>query len=75
MLHRRDFLKCCTAGGLGLYPALSLAAAANDGHPLAPRPSHFPPRARRLIVVFLTGGVSTVSIWLLETFPGLQSIG
>ena len=24
---------------------------------------------------FLTGGVSAVSIWLLETFPGLQSIG
>jgi cytochrome c-type biogenesis protein len=26
-------------------------------------------------IAFLTGGVSTVSIWLLETFPGLQSIG
>ena len=26
-------------------------------------------------VGFLTGGVSAVSIWLLETFPGLQSIG
>ena len=24
---------------------------------------------------FLTGSVSAVSIWLLETFPGLQSIG
>ena len=26
-------------------------------------------------IAFLTGGVSTASIWLLETFPGLQSIG
>ena len=26
-------------------------------------------------IAFLTGGVSSVSIWLLETFPGLQSIG
>ena len=24
---------------------------------------------------FLTGSVSTVSIWLLETFPSLQNIG
>jgi cytochrome c-type biogenesis protein len=26
-------------------------------------------------VAFLTGGISNVSIWLLETFPGLQNIG
>ena len=26
-------------------------------------------------IAFLTGGVSTVSVWLLEMFPGLQSIG
>jgi cytochrome c-type biogenesis protein len=26
-------------------------------------------------IAFLTGGVSAASIWLLETFPGLQSIG
>src|SRR6201998_2709478 len=26
-------------------------------------------------IAFLTGGVSTVSIWLLETFPSLQTIG
>jgi cytochrome c-type biogenesis protein len=24
---------------------------------------------------FLTGGVSSVSIWLLETFPSLQNFG
>ncbi|MDE2061535.1 MAG: sulfite exporter TauE/SafE family protein [Bradyrhizobium sp.] len=26
-------------------------------------------------IAFLTGGVSAVSVWLLETFPSLQSIG
>ena len=26
-------------------------------------------------VAFLTGSVSTVSIWLLETFPSLQNLG
>jgi cytochrome c-type biogenesis protein len=26
-------------------------------------------------VAFLTGAISNVSIWLLETFPGLQNIG
>src|SRR5712691_7451546 len=59
-LHRRDFLKCCAAGSLGLYPALSLAAQLNEGHPLAPRPAHVPAKARNLIVVFLTGGFSHV---------------
>ena len=26
-------------------------------------------------VLFLTGGMQTVSFWLLETFPALQTIG
>jgi cytochrome c-type biogenesis protein len=26
-------------------------------------------------IAFLTGSISAVSIWLLETFPGLQNIG
>jgi cytochrome c-type biogenesis protein len=26
-------------------------------------------------IAFLTGAISNVSIWLLETFPGLQNIG
>jgi hypothetical protein len=57
---RREFLKCCAAGSLGLYPALSLAAEVHGGHPLAPRPTHFPAKAKNLIVVFLTGGFSHV---------------
>ena len=60
LLPRRDFLKCCTAGGLGLYPLLSLAAERNEGGPLVPKRTHFPARAKNLIVIFLTGGVSHV---------------
>ena len=37
---------------------LSLAAALNDGHPLAPKPAHFEPKAKQLLFVFLTGGFS-----------------
>ena len=70
VLNRRDFLKCCSAGGLGLYPALALAAQRNGGGPLAPRPSHFPARARNLIFVFLTGGFSHVDTF--DYKPKLQ---
>jgi hypothetical protein len=62
-LHRRGFLGCCAgaaAGGLGLYGRLSLAAALHGGGPLAPWPGHHRARARRLVLVFLTGGVSHV---------------
>jgi hypothetical protein len=56
-------LKCCAAGvagGLGLRSPWALAAALDGGGPLAPRPAHFAPRAKQLVVVFLTGGVSHV---------------
>jgi hypothetical protein len=47
-------------GGVGLHARLALAAQLGAGHPLAPRQGHFPPKAERLIVVFLTGGYSQV---------------
>jgi hypothetical protein len=59
-----------TASGLGLYRRLSIAAELNGGHPLAPRPGHFPAKAKHLIVFFMTGGFSH-----LDTFdykPQLQ---
>src|SRR6516225_5331880 len=59
-MHRRNFLKCCTAGSLGLYPALSLAARVNGAEVLPPRRTHFEPKAQNLIFVFLTGGMSHV---------------
>src|SRR3954468_2142729 len=75
-LHRRSFLgqaalaTASAAGGLGLYHRLGQAADLNGGHPLAPRPGHFPARAKHLIVFFMTGGLSH-----LDTFdykPRLQ---
>jgi Protein of unknown function (DUF1501) len=61
-MNRREFFRCSAcglaAGGLGLYPRLSFAAALYDGHPLAPKAAHFPPKAKQLIFVFLTGGFS-----------------
>ncbi len=73
-MKRRRFLQCCgglaTAGG-GLYPTLLMAAKIHNGHPLAPKPTHFEPKAKRLLFIFLTGGFSH-----LDTFdpkPKLRS--
>lgn len=62
-LHRRDFLKCsaaCAAGSFGLHSALHLAATEYGGHPLAPKLSHTPAKAKQMLFVFLTGGFSHV---------------
>ncbi len=63
-IDRRQFLGHCAAGtagvALGLRQQLSLAAELGGGHPLAPRATHYPPRAKRLLLVFLTGGFSHV---------------
>jgi hypothetical protein len=74
-LTRRSLLRrasaFATAGGLGLYRQLSIAAALNEGHPLAPRPGHHPAKAKHLIIFFMTGGFSH-----LDTFdykPKLQA--
>lgn len=62
---RRGFLGSAVAGSL-LMPGLLhelLAADAGVGDssdPLAPRPSHFPARAKHVIFLFMTGGVSHV---------------
>jgi hypothetical protein len=75
-MNRREFVCRCAGwaaagSSLGIYPKLALAAALQEGHPLAPKPTHFPPKAKHLIFVFLTGGVSH-----LDTFdpkPKLQA--
>ncbi len=62
-LRRRTFLgrsAGLAAGGLGLYPILARAVALGGAEVLAPRPTHFPPKAKHLIVLFLTGGMSHV---------------
>jgi hypothetical protein len=63
-LDRRRFLRCtatgAAVGGAALRSQLAMAAGLGDGHPLAPKPSHFPGKAKRLIVFFMTGGISHV---------------
>lgn len=63
-IDRRRFLQCTTAGaalgGTALRSQLTLAAGLNNGHPLAPRKSHFPATAKRLVILFMTGGISHV---------------
>jgi hypothetical protein len=61
-MRRRTFLKCVPASltAAGLYPLLARAAVEHGGHPLAPRPTHFPAKAKHLIFIFLTGGFSHV---------------
>ncbi|MGH7140583.1 MAG: DUF1501 domain-containing protein [Pirellulales bacterium] len=63
MATRREFLARSSAAGLagfGLQPLLLRAADANGGGPLAPKPGHFPAKAKRLVFLFLTGGFSHV---------------
>jgi len=73
-LDRRQFLNgaaaAAAAGGLGLHHRLTMAAGLNGGHPLAPRPGHFPARAKHLIVFFMTGGMSQVDTF--DYKPTLQ---
>ncbi len=64
LINRRRFLAdtagVVAGGTLGLQAKYLLAAEQGGGHPLAPRRSHFAPRAERLIFIFLTGGMSHV---------------
>src|SRR5205823_1008253 len=66
---RRFFLRSAVAGS-ALLPALVRSLANEDGRdkpgrspdtdPLAPRPPHFPAKAKRVIFLFMSGGVSHV---------------
>src|SRR5206468_10103528 len=65
-LTRRDMLRRC-ACGFGYLALTSLlaetarVASAAGNNPLAPRPPHFPPRARRIIFLFMPRGPSQVA--------------
>jgi hypothetical protein len=66
MKTRRDFLYGSAktmAAAWGTYPLLCATVAANGGGPLAPKPGHFPAKAKRLLIVYLTGGVSHVDLF------------
>src|SRR5687768_14284724 len=57
-MHRRTFIRSLAGSSLILPGVLSNLLAADD--PLAPRATHFPPRARRVIFLHMSGGVSHV---------------
>ena len=56
---RRSFLQSAVAGSL-LFPGLVRQLLADSGDPLAPLPPRFPAKAKRVIFLFMTGGVSHV---------------
>ena len=62
-LSRRQLLRC-TAGGIGSLALAGLladeAAAAAAIGPLVPKPGHHPARAKSVIFLYMTGGVSHV---------------
>ncbi len=71
-LTRRYFLRDCTLG-LGAMALASLGQAnAQAGNPLAPRPGHFPARAKRVIFLFMAGGPSHLE--LFDPKPTLQRL-
>jgi len=56
---RRHFLRSAAASSL-LFPGIINQLLADDGDPLAIREPHFPPKAKNVIFLFMTGGVSHV---------------
>src|SRR5687767_2781178 len=59
LTSRRHLLKSLAAGSL-LMPGLlsELLAESSGGEPLAPKPPHFPAKAKRVIFILSNGGVS-----------------
>ena len=76
-LSRRAFLRDCT-GGLGLMALAHLLAGEGQGalgessaaNPLAPKPSHFPGKAKNVIFLFQEGGPSQLDLY--DPKPQLQ---
>ncbi|MDE0593658.1 MAG: DUF1501 domain-containing protein [Roseibacillus sp.] len=58
---RRHMIRSLAGGGLVLPGLLSeLLADSTRENPTAPRPPHFAPKAKRVIFLFMTGGVSHI---------------
>ena len=80
--QRRRMIRSLAAGGLLLPGVLSELTAADapgavQRDPLAAKPPHFPARARRVIFLFLTGGLSHIDTFddkpLLRKYHDLES--
>jgi Protein of unknown function (DUF1501) len=77
-IGRRAFLSASASiaslGAPGLYNALAREADRRGGGLLVPRPAHHEPKAKNLILIFLTGGFSHVDTFdykpLLATYHG-----
>jgi hypothetical protein len=69
---RRHFFRDCGVGlgSVALASLLNREAAA--GSPLAARPPHFPPKAKRVIYLFMAGGPSQLE--LFEPKPALNKL-
>jgi hypothetical protein len=70
-LSRREWLKSSGAGfaALALEALLAEESRANEAaDPLAPRPAHFEPRARRVIFLFMHGGPSHIDTFDYKPF-------
>lgn len=68
LLDRRGFLShmATGVGGIALGSILAekgLLAAGPKAGPLAPRPPHFPAKAKRVIHIYCTGAVSHLDTW------------
>ncbi len=65
---RRGFLRSLV-GGSTLFPGLVSELLAEDARrgaaidPLAPHPAHFAPKAKQVIFLYMSGGVSHVDSW------------
>lgn len=77
-LTRREALKKFATGlgmaGLAAAAGRPLSAAPVEGNPWTPKPPHFAPKAKHVIVVFLQGGLSQVDSFdckpMLDKYDG-----
>ena len=58
-LHRRHLLRSLAAGSM-LLPGAIAELMAQEANPLAPKPGHFPAKAKRVIMLYMSGGTSHV---------------
>src|SRR6476619_4342154 len=57
--NRRKMVRSLLLGS-GIFPALLRDLMASEASPLAPKVPHFPPTAKRVIFIYLSGGASHV---------------
>ena len=65
---RRGMLRTMVGGSLLLPGIVSQlladeASSSLSSDPLAPKPTHFPPKAKRVIFLYMSGGVSHIDSW------------